>query len=227
MKPIYPLLSLLLVVVIVISFAGFRGDHSPRPPLELFPDMNYQDKVKDQVSSPFFNDGMASRPPIDGTVAFEMPAQNDYWATGKWDNSNWGNGIPLHEARDGARALQIDADNMNRGRERYAISCAVCHGATGSGNGIVSKYGLNGVANYHTDRLRQMTDGEIFNTISNGKGQMLGYAYNIAIDDRWRIIMYIRALQRSQNAALADASSTEQAQLQAKAPPPAPNSPKP
>jgi mono/diheme cytochrome c family protein len=226
MKPGYAILSLILVVVIVVSFAGFRGGHSSRPPMELFPDMNYQDKVKDQVTSAFFADGMASRPPIDGTVAFEMPAQNDYWATGKWDISHWGDGIPVHAARDGARALQVDEADMNRGRERYTISCEVCHGATGSGNGIVSKYRLNGVANYHTDRLRQMTDGEIFNTITNGKGQMLGYGYNIAIDDRWRIIMYIRALQRSQNAALVDASPAEQAQLQAKAKPAA-ASPKP
>jgi mono/diheme cytochrome c family protein len=226
MKPLYPILSLLLVVVIVISFAGFRGDHSSRPPLELFPDMNYQDKVKDQVASAFFADGMASRPPIDGTVALEMPAQDDYWATGKWDSAHWGDGIPVHASRDEARALQVDDANMNRGRERYTISCEVCHGATGSGNGITSKYGLNGAANYNTDRIRQMTDGEIFNTISNGKGQMLGYGYNIAIDDRWRIIMYIRALQRSQNAALGDASSAEQQQLQAKAQKPASPTPK-
>ena len=64
-----------------------------------------------------------------------------------------------------------------------------------------------------SDRLRKMTDGEIFNTITNGKGQMMGYGYNIAIDDRWRIVMYIRALQRSQNATLADASAAEQGQL--------------
>jgi mono/diheme cytochrome c family protein len=227
MKPGYAILSLILIVVIVVSFAGFRGDHSARPPMELFPDMNYQDKVKDQVTSAFFADGMASRPPIDGTVALEMPAQNDYWATGKWDNAHWGDGIPVHASRDGARALQIDDANMNRGRERYTISCEVCHGGTGSGNGITSKYGLNGAANYNTDRLRQMTDGEIFNTISNGKGQMLGYAYNIAVDDRWRIIMYIRALQRSQNAAFADASPTAQAQLQAKMQKSAPASPQP
>ena len=226
MKPLYPILSLLLVVVIVVSFAGFRGDHSPRPPLELFPDMNYQDKVKDQVASAFFADGMASRPPIDGTVALEMPAQDDYWATGKWDSAHWGDGIPVHAERDGARALQIDDANMNRGRERYTISCEVCHGATGSGNGITSKYGLNGAANYNTDRIRQMTDGEIFNTITNGKGQMLGYGYNIAIDDRWRIIMYIRALQRSQNTSIYDASPDEQKQLQAKAQKPASASPK-
>jgi hypothetical protein len=61
-----------------------------------------------------------------------------------------------------------------------------------------------------------MTDGEIFNTITNGKGQMFGFGYNVSIDDRWRIIMYVRALQRSQDAALEDASPDEQKQLTAK-----------
>jgi len=217
MKLQHVILAIILVTIVVVAIAGFRGEHSAKPPFEIFPDMVYQDKVKDQVTSPFFAEGIAAREPIPGTVAMEMPAQNDYWASGKWDETHWGDGIPVHEARDGGRALQIDSADMNRGRERYSISCEVCHGAAGDGKGITSKYGLNGAANYHQDKFRTMTDGEIFNTITNGKGQMLGYGYNIAIDDRWRIIMYIRALQRSQNATLDDASPDEQAQLQAKA----------
>lgn len=212
----YAFLALAFVVIVVVAMAGFRGEHSINPPFEIFPDMNYQDKVKDQTASSFFADGVASRAPIPGTVAEEMPAKNDYWATGKWDDTHWGDGIPVHEARDGGRPLQIDAADMARGRERFTINCEVCHGATGAGNGITSKYGLNNAANYHSDKYRQMSDGEIFNTITNGKGQMLGYGYNITIDDRWRIIMYIRSLQRSQNATLADASPEEQKQLQDK-----------
>ena len=213
MKLSYVFLALALLVICVVSIAGFRGQHSAKPPLELFPDMIYQDKVKDQATSAFFADGIASRAPIPGTVAMEMPAQNDYWATGKWDETHWGDGIPVHEARDGESALQIDAANMARGHERYTISCEPCHGSVGDGKGIVSKYGLTTAANYHQDRLRQASDGDIFNTISNGKGQMLGYGYNVSIDDRWRIVMYFRALQRSQNAAYADATPDEQTQL--------------
>jgi len=222
MKLSYFFLALALAVVGVVSIAGFRGQHSPKPPIEIFPDMIYQDKVKDQAPSAFFADGNSARAPIPGTVAMEMPAQNDYWATGKWDETHWGDGIPVHEARDSERALRIDAANMARGRERYTISCEVCHGAAGDGKGITSKYGLNSAANYHQDKYRQMSDGEIFNTITNGKGQMLGYGYNVAIDDRWRIVMYIRALQRSQNAALEDASPEEQAQLEKTKKPEAP-----
>jgi mono/diheme cytochrome c family protein len=210
-------------VVIVVSLAGFRGEHFSRTPFEIFPDMNYQDKVKDQVPSAFFADGNSARAPIPGTVAEEMPAQNDYWATGKWDDTHWGDGIPVHDAVEGGRPLQIDEANMARGRERYTISCEVCHGAVGDGKGITAQYGLSGIASYQNDRLRQAADGDIFNTITNGKGQMLGYGYNVAIDDRWRIVMYIRALQRSQDAVYADASPDDHAQLdQTKKPPPAP-----
>jgi mono/diheme cytochrome c family protein len=207
-------IALALLVLIVVATFGFRGHHFTKPPFEIFPDMNYQDKVKDQVASSFFSDGVASRLPIDGTVAEEMPAKIDYWASGKWDATHWGDGIPVHDARDGQPALAVDDLNMARGRERYSIDCAVCHGATGAGNGITSKYGLNGAANYHTDRLRQISDGDLFNTITNGKGQMMGYGYNVTIDDRWRIVMYIRALQRSENASINDASPAEQEQLQ-------------
>jgi len=224
MKLRYFFLALALAVVTVVSIAGFRGDHFTKPPFEIFPDMNYQDKVKDQQPSAFFADGNSARAPIPGTVAEEMPAANDYWATGKWDDTHWGDGIPVHDAVDGGRPLQVDAADMARGRERYTISCEVCHGAAGDGQGITSKYGLNGAASYHTDRLRQETDGALFDTITNGHGQMFGYGYNITIDDRWRIVMYIRALQLSQNASVADATPDEQAQLQktAKPAPPAP-----
>ncbi len=228
MKLRFVFLALAVVVIAVVATAGLRGHHFSKPPFEIFPDMNYQDKVKDQQPSAFFADGNSAREPVAGTVAEEMPARNDYWSTGKWDDTHWGTGIPVHEARDGDLPLQVDEANMARGRERYTISCAVCHGAVGDGQGITSKYGLNGVASYQNDRLRTDPDGDIFNTITNGKGQMLGYGYNIAIDDRWRIVMYIRALQRSQNALYADASSDEQAQLdKSRKPPPPPAAPAP
>jgi mono/diheme cytochrome c family protein len=223
MKLRYVFLGIAVAVIGLVATAGLRGHHFAQPPFEIFPDMNYQDKVKDQQPSAFFADGNSARAPIDGTVAMEMPAQNDYWSTGKWDDTHWGTGIPVHPARDGGRALAIDDENMARGRERFNISCAVCHGAAGDGQGVVTKYGLTGVPSYHSDRLRQASDGDIFNTISNGHGQMLGYGYNILVDDRWRIVMYIRALQRSQQAPLADATPEEQVALdQTKKPPPPP-----
>jgi mono/diheme cytochrome c family protein len=205
-------LAVLIAVIAVIAMAGWRGHHFTRPPFEIFPDMNYQAKVKDQQPSVFFADGVASRLPVDGTIAEEMPATLDYWSTGKFDPGHWGDGIPVHAGQDGERPLAVTDSDMVRGRERYSINCAVCHGAAGDGKGITSNYGINATS-YQSDRLRTMNDGEIFNTITNGKGQMMGYGYNIAIDDRWRIIMYIRALQHAQNAKLEDATNDEQNKL--------------
>jgi mono/diheme cytochrome c family protein len=205
-------LAVLLAVIAVVAMAGFRGHRFHKPPFEIFPDMNYQPKVKDQQPSAFFADGVASRLPVDGTVAEEMPAVLDYWATGKFDTGHWGNGIPVHTAHGEDPALGVTAFDLARGRERYTINCAVCHGAAGDGKGITSQYGINATS-YQSDRIRTMSDGEIFNTITNGKGQMMGYGYNIAIDDRWRIIEYIRALQHAQNAKIEEASPEEQTQL--------------
>ncbi len=95
---------------------------------------------------------------------------------------------------------------IKRGQERFLIHCAVCHGESGYGgqgeiaHGIVGRYGMIGIANYHEDRIRNMRDGEIFNTITNGKNTMSSYAHQIKVQDRWAIVAYIRVLQLSQNA---------------------------
>ena len=104
MKMRYFNLAVLLVFIAIVAMAGFRGHHFRKPPFEIFPDMNYQPKVKDQQPSAFFADGVASRPPVEGTVAEEMPAVIDYWASGKYDATHWGDGIPVHTAKDGGRA---------------------------------------------------------------------------------------------------------------------------
>ena len=119
---------------------AFAAITSRKPPFEIFPDMNYQDKVKDQVPSAFFADGNSARAPIPGTVAEEMPAQNDYWATGKWDDTHWGDGIPVHDASDGGRA----AGSRRRRTWRAAASAtpSVARSATArpaTGKGITSQ----------------------------------------------------------------------------------------
>jgi len=129
--------------------------------------------------------------------------KEDYANTGK-NGASWGNGLPF----------TATLATLERGRERYQIQCAVCHGATGAGNGIATKYGLVGVASLHQQRLREMSDGEIYNTIVNGKNTMLGYGASVQVPDRWAIVGYIRALQRSQNATLVDVPASERGVLQ-------------
>lgn len=216
------------IVVTVVAVAGFRGHHFKSPPIELFPDMDHQPKVKAQKPSDFYADGAATRPPVEGTVplGYAMPlsasmneqavaeaagpyknihfsSSPDYYNTGKMGDQ-WGTGIPF----------EVTPEVMKRGQERYNISCAVCHGATGAGNGITSQYGIVAIADLHQERLRTMADGEIFNTITNGKNTMMPYGYNIQVADRWAIIAYIRALQKSTTGTLADVPEASRAQLE-------------
>ncbi len=216
-----------LVVVTVVAVAGFRGQHSSNRPIELFPDMDHQPKVKAQKPSEFYADGAGTRVPVDGTVpiGYSMPLEAgdqseaqaavgpykairfgkapDYFDTGKFGDQ-WGTGIPF----------EVTPEVMERGKQRYAISCAVCHGATGAGNGITSNYGIVGIANYHQQKFLEMADGEIFNTITHGKNTMMGYGYNIQVADRWAIVAYVRALQRAYVGTIADVPEGDRAKLE-------------
>ena len=92
----------------------------------------------------------------------------------------------------------------------------MCHGATATGNGITKQYGLATVVTLQDDRIRKMADGEIFNTITNGKNTMMAYGPNVTVADRWAIIAYLRALQRSQNAAIDDVPEEHHAEMEKK-----------
>ncbi len=217
-----------LTVVSVVALAGFRGQKSRLPPIELFPDMDRQPKVKAQKPSGFFANGSATRPPVAGTVplGYAMPVADggemaaeaafgpykdiafssspDYANTGRIGDQ-WGTGIPF----------EMTPGILARGQQRYTITCSLCHGATGAGDGITSKYGIVAIANLHQDRIRAMADGEIFNTITHGKNTMMAYGFNIQVPDRWAIVAYIRALQRSQAATVADVPEAERVKLEA------------
>ena len=176
------------IALAIVAIAGFRGDFTKNTPIEIFPDMDRQPKYKSQTPSPFLPAGRVDRVPPYGSIPFHIQTDQPYLITGKM-GSMWGTGIPV----------TVDQKLLARGQERYQINCQVCHGASGAGNGITSQYGLVGAASYHADKYRTMADGEIFNTITHGKGQMGPY-HHIEVKDRWAIIAYIRALQLSQNA---------------------------
>jgi mono/diheme cytochrome c family protein len=215
------LLISLLTTIAAVAVLGFRGEKTTNEPWEIFPDMVRQVKVRAQSPLNFFADGRGPRMPINGTVpiGYEPPKAQpsngasepmprgfsvgtDYIDTGKMGN-NWGTGIPI----------PVTPQLLQRGRERFNITCAMCHGATATGNGITKSYGLATVVTLQDDRIRKMSDGEIFNTITNGKNTMMAYGPNIMVQDRWAIIAYLRALQRSQNATVADVPPEHRADL--------------
>lgn len=228
----YFLLFFFAAVVGVVLIAGPQGKRSPNRPFEIFPDMDHQAKVKAQSPSRFFADGVGPRMPIAGTVpmGYDFPAVsansttgeggkpgtgsshpgisfgNDpsYQATGKMGD-RWGDGIPV----------EVNAKLMGLGRDKYSIYCSVCHGVTGHGNGVTSKYGWNGIANYHDERIVAQPDGEIYNTITHGKNTMYGYGANLTLTERWAIVAYVRALQKAQRGTVADLTPEQRATLPA------------
>jgi hypothetical protein len=212
-------LIFLLTGVAIVAVFGFRGQKSTGSPIEVFPDMVRQPRVRPQAPFEFFADGRGARAPIAGTVpmGYDMPKAvsepspqprlgfsegTDYYNTGRM-GTNWGTGLPMI----------LTGDLMERGKQRFNINCAVCHGMTAAGDGITKQYGLATVVSLQDERIRKMADGEIFNTITNGKNTMLAYGPNVMVNDRWAIISYLRALQRSQNATEADVPPDHRAEL--------------
>ena len=198
----YAYYTLAFLVVLTISVMGFRGAQATRPPIEMWPDMDHQAKYKPQAESKFFADGRADRAIPAGAVprghgveadAAYLRADDAHYA-GKNADGSFVRGFPV----------EVTRELLARGQNRYQIYCAPCHGAIGDGNGITKSYGMVATPTYHDARLRDMAEGEIYNTISNGKNTMLSYADKLSPDDRWAVIAYVRALQRAAHATIDD-----------------------
>ena len=184
----YFLFILVLEVAGVVSVAGLRGRLSRQPPLEVFPDMKRQPKLRPQKPNDFFADPTSSRLPVPGTIAAGAPLELTPVNTGRAPGTtNWIQANPL----------PITAQLVARGRERFTIYCSPCHSAAGDGNGIATKYGMLRAGNFHDPRIVRMADGEIFHTITTGKNLMPSYASQVTVTDRWATIAYLRALERS------------------------------
>lgn len=210
----YFLLGFVLLTIAVVCIAGRRyedgGATSRKPPIEIFPDMDRQPKLRPQTKNRFFVDGLSSRLPVGGTVAHTsatklgeqgevFPHEEHPFNTGKEIGTT--NFVELSP-------LPLNERILNRGQDRFAIYCTPCHGAQGDGNGITKKIGaMPVVASLHDARIVRQPDGEIFNTITFGKNLMGPYAQQIPVEDRWAIVSYLRALQRSRLGSIEDVPS--------------------
>ncbi len=200
----YFLLALVLAVISAVSILGFRGDKTTNRPLEIFPDMDDQSKYKPQTESDFFADGRSDRLPVQGAIARGFLKDDDHLHFGK-DGDAWAAGFP--------EQIVINNDLMAKGQNKYTVYCSMCHGGVGDGNGVTKTRGMIVTPSYHNNRLRDMTDGEIFNTITNGKGLMGYYKDKLSVEERWAVIAYVRALQRSQHASVDDVPQAERKDL--------------
>jgi mono/diheme cytochrome c family protein len=207
----YAYYTLAFAVVLLISVMGFRGMKSSRPPIEVFPDMDHQAKYKPQAESKFFADGRADRPLPAGVVPHGRTVDadpaflraDDFRYAGKAADGSFARGFPV----------EVTEAFVRRGQNRFQIYCAPCHGTLGDGNGITKSYGMLVTPSYHDDRIRSMPEGEIFNTITNGKNTMFPYADKLSPDDRWAVVAYVRALQRAHHGSIADVPLEQQGGL--------------
>lgn len=162
-------------------------------------DMQDQPRYQAYGASRFFDDGRDMRLPQPGTVARGQLQDDAFFYTGVVD------GRPATEL-----PVPITAELLDRGQERYDIFCSPCHDRVGTGEGMIVQRGYRRPVSFHIDRLRQAPEGYFFDVVTNGFGVMPAYRAQVPAADRWAIVAYVRALQLSQNARLADVPPAEQ-----------------
>ena len=165
-------------------------------------DMHDQPRYEPLEKSAFFEDGRASRPFVEGTVARGQLRLDDHFYTGKVSGE-------LVTTLPFAATKEV----LKRGQQRYNIFCSPCHDQIGTGRGMIVQRGFRQPPSFHIDRLRQAPVGHFFDVMTNGFGTMYSYADRIQPKDRWAIVAYIRALQLSQNATLDDVPAAERSKL--------------
>jgi mono/diheme cytochrome c family protein len=196
-------LQLVLASIALVPFAliaKHRETKHQHTRVNLIPDMDAQPKFRAQSVNVLFADQRAMRPPVEGTVAWEELHQDDHFYRGVVDGE-WATTFPM----------PVSKGLVARGRERFNIYCAPCHGEAGDGKGIVDVRAerlqegtWTPPANLHSELVRGRPVGHLFNTISNGIRNMPSYGAQIPEADRWAIVAYVRALQLSQNASIED-----------------------
>ena len=182
---------------------GCQGRPASDEPIHLNPNMDDQEKFEPYEANALFGDNAAMRTPPLGTVARGALILDSAFITGLTSDS-----VPV-----AAIPIPVTMPLLERGHERFDIYCSPCHGRTGDGRGIVVTRGYVPPPTYHDDRLRDTADGHIFGVITSGIRNMKGYSHQITPEDRWAIVAYMRALQRSQNASLDDVPPEKRSQL--------------
>jgi hypothetical protein len=168
-------------------------------------DMYNQPKYKGLRASNFFADGKSARDLVKGTVPRGALHEDAHLYRGVVDDTTLVRTFPMPVTRG----------VLQRGKERFEIFCTPCHDYLGTGRGIVVRRGFKQPPSFHQDRLRDAPVGYLFDVMTNGFGVMAGYASQVPVEDRWAIAAYIRALQYSQNAKLAELPAADRAAFEA------------
>jgi mono/diheme cytochrome c family protein len=182
--------ALIVVIAAALLLSGCRQD------------MHDQPRLDPMREAPFFTDARSARPLVEGTVARGHLRDDELLYTGRV-NGETATVFPF----------SVDATVMARGRERYDVFCAPCHGRTGQGDGMVVLRGYRRPPSIHQDRLRNAPAGHFFDVITNGFGAMPDYAAQVKAEDRWAIAAYLRALQLAGHATINDVPPAERERL--------------
>lgn len=204
--------ALLALVPLAIAVRA-RYATSDKPRFHVIYDvMDNQPKLKSQRASTFFADGRGNREPVVGTVAQDSLELDDHWNRGVVDGA-WATDFP--------RELALTDATMKRGQRQFDIYCAVCHGQAGNGDGMVARRAAELAegtwvppTSIHADAVKAQAVGQLYNTVANGVRNMPGYASQLSVSDRWSIVLYLGALQRSQLAQLSDVPADQKSALQ-------------
>lgn len=205
MKTSTPFGLILFLLVVGSALMGCRGAESQSPPVHLNPNMDNQQRYGAQEANPLFEDGRAMRTPVVGTVARGLLYDDTEFYHGRTQGGDYVTSTPI----------EISEEVLRRGQERYNIYCSVCHSPSGDGLGIIitGQYGYTPPPSIHDPRIVDESDGYLYDVITNGVRTMPAYGHQVAVADRWAIVSYIRALQRSQNASLDDIPPDERSGL--------------
>jgi len=215
----YKTIALCAVLLVTILGIGCRQDMQDQP------------KYKPLQPSSFFEDDRSARPQVEGTVALGQLREDTLLYTGRVSApaaQPAGAGPQAAEAEQAAPVAQtstaqafsnvfpfpVTREVVDRGQERYNIYCSMCHGATGDGLGMVVRRGYRQPPALYIERLKNAPAGYFFDVITNGFGAMPDYAAQIPVRDRWAIVAYLRALQLSQQAPVADLSAEDRQKLE-------------
>ena len=186
MKNTYAL-PLVLILTAMLFISCGRGDYSEKPPVHPNPNMDTQDKYKAQRESNFFADGATMRTPVEGTVARGELREDDGYFRGKDAAGNFLAKAPM----------AFTEEMIARGNERYHIYCVTCHGANADGKGKILDYKYPiPPANFHDERIKNLSDGHMFNAVTEGWLNMPSLKAQVTVEDRWAIIAYIRSIQK-------------------------------
>ena len=199
---------LLITTAILLILAGCgRERPSSKPQIHLNPNMDSQEKYKAQSQSKFFPDNSTMRMPVAGTVMQGQLGKDEKFYKGYEGN--------IADSQFVKKApVEITMQVLKRGQEHYDIYCSPCHSRVGDGKGIMITRGYVPPPSFHEVRIRNMPDGQIYEVITNGVRNMPSYRHQINPSDRWAIVTYLRALQRSQQAELKDIPEELREQVQ-------------